>query len=328
MPFGRATGAERREAKGEQQHETARAARRAAPASPLAPRPSARHHEHPGDPRRQRFPPRQQRELRAPVLVPRGFGVAGIEWRGLARGSRSRAGSRRCPSGPGSRGPIRRDGCRAPGCTRRCSARRRDRSPGAAPAGTSGAGRPWRRACPMSEGRTSYLSVSKLTIRESSFTPLVIAFWHVVGSLVFTGGRLVSGVPDGVVGCGCPSGVGTTSGAGFLLQPARSRAATVSGTRVLRIVGPPEFRKLMIPPRRRDHAGSWDVPGVRRTRTRLVSRSMTWSWPRPVRLDTNTRCRPSGAHDGSSLRPSEVTCRTRSVARLYVITWKPPPASR
>jgi hypothetical protein len=99
----------------------------------------------------------------------------------------------------------------------------------------------------MSDGRTSYLSVSKLTIRDSSFTPLVIAFWHVAGSVVFTGGRLVSGVPDGVVGWGC-EGVGTTSGAGFLLQPARIAAATVSRTRVLRIVGPPEFRKLTVRP--------------------------------------------------------------------------------
>src|SRR5688572_923714 len=99
----------------------------------------------------------------------------------------------------------------------------------------------------MSEGRTSYLSVSKLTIFDSSFTPEVMAFWHVSGLVVLTGGRLVSGVPEGVVGCGC-EGVGTTSGAGFLLQPARIMAATVSGTRVLRIVGPPEFRKLMARP--------------------------------------------------------------------------------
>jgi hypothetical protein len=59
--------------------------------------------------------------------------------------------------------------------------------------------------------------------------------------------------------------------------------------------------------KRGDHADNLASDPKVSWRERPVSTSTIHNWRVPPRVDENTICRESGAHDGSSFRPSFVT---------------------
>src|ERR1035437_7985771 len=141
----------------------------------------------------------------------------------------------------------------------------------------------------------------------------------------------------GATGAGATgAGAGAGAGSGFFLhsETAKSMSATAAIERreanmvVLRSGGhwigqfPGDYRAVS---RRGDQAPNRALPARVSWRVRPDSVSSTQSCFVPERVEVNSKWRPSGAHEGASLRPSLVRACTLLSRKLIAMIWNTPP---